>query len=541
MTIKQNHNFKEIILKKQSFIKGSVILIASALISKAIGALFKIPLTNILGGVGMSSFSCAYGLFLPVYAVTANGLTSAVAKLTAESCAEKNYKNIKKIRNISLLIFSAIGIIGTAAIALLAKPFSEKAAACPDGWLSVLVISPAVLFGCITAVYRGSCEGMSNMYPTAISQVIEAIVKFVAGLGLSFFVLNNPEKVMPYLPENTDIVTAAAAAAVLGISLSTLAGTLFMYIFSVDFDKYKNNKSPETSKTIFKKIFKIFIPVALGAAVTNLTSIIDLTTIIRCLDKAVKTSPEYFAENFPYIETVSISEFFYGSFSGLAITIFNLVPSVTNMFGKGILPALSESFTIKDKASVKLLSQNVIKATAFIAVPSGLGIFALSRPILEFLFPDRTGECTVSAPSLAILGIAVIFLALSIPMFSCFQAAGKADIPVKLMLVGVAVKLMGNLCLIPIPQINVSGAALSTLLCYAVIFVLCVIFYIRTSKVKLGIIKLLAPIFLSGAMCAAAAWLTYSNLNLDNKILLPISVAVGGVVYMIASYLTKKK
>ena len=71
-------------MKKQSFLKGSVILIASAIIAKAIGALFKIPLTNMLGGVGMSYFSCAYGLFLPVYALTATGLTTAVAKLTAE-------------------------------------------------------------------------------------------------------------------------------------------------------------------------------------------------------------------------------------------------------------------------------------------------------------------------------------------------------------------------------------------------------------------------------------------------------------------------
>ena len=72
-------------MKNQSFLKGSVILIASAVIAKAIGALFKIPLTNMLGGVGMSYFSCAYGLFLPVYAVTATGLTTAVAKLTAEN------------------------------------------------------------------------------------------------------------------------------------------------------------------------------------------------------------------------------------------------------------------------------------------------------------------------------------------------------------------------------------------------------------------------------------------------------------------------
>ena len=101
--------------------KGSIILIASALISKTIGALFKIPLTNMLGGIGMSSFSCAYGLFLPVYSITVNGLTTAVAKLVAENNATDNYKNIKKIRNISLVVFSAIGFIGMLAVLFFSK------------------------------------------------------------------------------------------------------------------------------------------------------------------------------------------------------------------------------------------------------------------------------------------------------------------------------------------------------------------------------------------------------------------------------------
>jgi len=524
-------------LKKQSFIKGSVILIASALISKVIGALFKIPLTNMLGGIGMSCFGCAYGLFLPVYAITANGLTTAVAKLTAESCAVGNYRNVRKIRNISLAIFSAAGLAGAVIIALLAFPFSRNVAACPDAWLSVLVISPSVLLGCITAVYRGCCEGMSNMYPTAISQIIESVVRFIAGIGLCSYVLANPQKVLPYLPLGTDITAAASAAAILGISLSTLAGTLVMYIWNGDFEKCEAHCRPEPTKVISGKIFRIFIPVALGATVTNLTSVIDLTTIIRSLDKAVTAAPEYFRSEFPVCVTEDISEFFYGSFTGLAITVFNLIPSVTNMFGKGILPSLSESFTINDESSIKRLTENVIKATAFIAVPSGLGIFVLAAPILGFLFPERTAECAVSAPSLSILGIAVIFLSLSVPLFSCFQAAGRADIPVKLMLAGVIIKLLGNLILIPVPPINISGAAISTLLCYLAIFILCTIVYPKISGVKINFFKALVPSLFSGVMCAATAWLVYDNIPLDNKLSLPIAVLSGGMIYLLFSYL----
>lgn len=524
-------------MKKQSFIKGSVILIASAVIAKAIGAIFKIPMTNMLGGTGMSCFSCAYGLFLPVYAVTANGLTTAVAKLTAENAAFGNYNNIKKIHRTALLIFSIAGFIGSILIAVLAVPFSEKGAACPEAWLSVLMISPSVLFGCITAVYRGCCEGMSNMYPTAVSQVIESLVRLAAGLGLCAYVLNNPQKVLCFLPQGTSIISAASAAAVLGISLSTIAGTVFMYIRGIDCEKYSSHGKTDSGRRIAKNIFKIFIPVAIGSAVTNLTSIIDLSTIIRCLDKSLQNAPEYFRNNFPLDNIENISEFIYGSFTGLAITIFNLIPSLTNMFGKGILPCLSESCAKKDKKSIKRLSENVIKATAFIAVPAGLGICVLSKPILTFLFPNRTAECAVSSQSLAILGIAVIFLSLSFPLFSCFQAAGKADAPVKLMLAGVGVKLAGNLILIPIPQINVSGAALSTLFCYLVIFILSLIFYPKAAGVRISLKCLVSPV-ISGILCAAAAWCVYPHIPFNNMLSLPVAIAAGGIVYLIASYLT---
>lgn len=524
-------------MKKQSFIKGSIILIASAVIAKAIGAIFKIPVTNMLGGTGMSYFSCAYGLFLPIYAVTANGLTTAVAKLTAENSAFGNYNNIKKIHKTALIIFSIAGIIGSIAIAVFAVPFSEKTAGCPDAWLSVMMIAPSVLFGCITAVYRGCCEGMSNMYPTAISQIIESLVRLAAGLGLCAYVLNNPQKVLCFLPEGTSIISAASAAAILGISLSTLAGTLFMYILGTGAEKHSSFGKTDSSKKIIKNIFKIFVPVAIGSAITNLTSVIDLTTIIKCLNKAIAASPEYFKSNFPLDNIDNISEFIYGSFSGLAITIFNLIPSITNMFGKGILPSLSESNAQKDKKSIKRLSENVINATAFIAVPAGLGICVLSKPILEFLFPERIAECAVSSQSLSILGIAVIFLSMTFPLFSCFQAVGKVNAPVKLMLAGVLAKLIGNLVLIPIPQINISGAAISTLLCYLVIFILALIFYPKASGVTINLKCLISPIF-SGMLCAAAAWCVYTNIPLDNMLALPVSIAAGGTVYLIASYLT---
>lgn len=533
-------------MKKQSFLKASIILIASAVIAKAVGAVFKIPLTNMLGGVGMSYFSCAYGLFLPVYALTATGLTTAVAKLTAENCVFENYKNARKLQKISLIIFSLAGFLGTVAVILLAKPFCNNIASCPKAVTAVVLIAPSVFFGCITAVYRGCWEGMRNMYPTAVSQIIEAVIKLLSGLFLCNFVLENPERVLSFFPEGTEITAVAAAAAVLGISISTFAGCLFMFILGTGIEKDSATSlkgCEESTRSLIKKLMKIVIPVALGSLVTNLTSLVDLSTIIRCLDKAIEKNPDYFFSHYNLngLTTTDLSEFIYGSFSGLAITIFNLVPSVTNMFGKGILPSIAESWAKNDKSSLENLSENVLKATAFIAIPSGIGITFLSEPILCFLFPQRLSECSVAAESLAFLGIAVIFLSLSFPMFSCLQAIGRADIPLKLMALGVLIKLSGNLILIPAAKINVSGAAISTFLCYTVIFILSFIIYTKTANIKIKIIRLLLPYLFSGIFCGLTANTVYSFLPFGNTLSLPVSICCGGIIYLIiTSYIDGK-
>ena len=120
----------------------------------------------------------------------------------------------------------------------------------------------------------------------------------------------------------------------------------------------------------------------------------------------------------------------------MSVTVFNLVPSVTNMFGKGVFPSITEAWTSKDTEMVKKHSEDVIKVTSFLAVPSGIGISALSERILKLLYPERISEIQLASDSLAVLGIGVIMLAVSYPVFSMLQATGRADIPVKIMLAG---------------------------------------------------------------------------------------------------------
>ncbi|MEG0614401.1 MAG: polysaccharide biosynthesis protein [Oscillospiraceae bacterium] len=543
-------------MKKQGFIYGSIILVASVILTKIIGAFFKIPLANMLGGSGMGYFSCAYGLFLPIYAISVTGLPTAVAKLTAENAVFGRFANVRKIKRISLAMFAIMGLLASILVLILALPFSTFVAQNPLAFPAVMAIAPSILFGCIMSVYRGYYEGLRNMFPTALSQVAEAVVKLLAGILLCYFTLKfaetNPDDFLHFAEKISGkaggtidglVLPFAAAAAILGVTLSSFAGMIFLVlrhkffgdgITSSDIAK---DKVTDTGKSIVQALIRIVIPVAVGSLVTNLTSLIDLGTIVRSLNfSGAELSKIYNEVNIPPNE---LSNFIFGSFTGLAVTVFNLVPSFTNMFGKGILPSLTAAWSVHNTARIKKSVEAVIFVTGLIAIPCGIGISVLSKEILTFLYSSRQDEILVSYQSLAVLGIAVILLSLTIPIFSMLQAIGRADLPVKIMLLGVAIKLLGNIFLISIPEINVVGAAISTLVCYLFICIISINILCKLTKVHLNIGNIILKPIYAGIMCGATALLVYNLCEnfFGNTVSLVVSVAISGGIYLIFLYL----
>ena len=393
------------------------------------------------------------------------------------------------------------------------------------------------------------------MYPTAVSQVIEAAVKLLSGLALCYAVLNAPrsffvsaealiKRILPFgaiqaASADELVMPLAAAAAVLGVTISSAAGLLYMVLRNA-FVREEKLRSAPTLPTA-RELAMIMLPVALGSLITTLTSLIDLTTIISCLKRAVEAKPQFFSSMLGGISPEAMPNFIFGCFSGLAVTVFNLIPSFTNMFGKGAVPFVAEGFAKRDKTLIEQAVMRVFFTAGFIAVPAGLGISALAPQILTLLFPSRQLEAFTAAPSLRLLGFGVVFLSVSSVLFAVLQAAGKGDVPVKIMAVGVGVKLILNLALIPIPEVNAAGAALSTDICYLLIMLLSVKAVSGLSGIPLGrFFSLLAKLFFCGILCALAAVLSQDLLqNLwETPLTLFISVPIGAIFYIISTHLT---
>ena len=492
---------------QSAFLRGSLLLTVSALTAKICGALFKIPLTALLGGTGMGYFSTAYGLFLPLYAVLVTGLSTAVAKPVAACIGRGDHAGALAIRRTARLLFLTTGLIGTAGAFAFAKSFTRLSAGSDAPYPAVLAIAPAVLLCSLAAVERGYWEGLCRMAPTAVSQAVEALARLLCGLFLCKRFLDAP----PAFLAGCSREAAGACGAVLGVTLSALAGWLCVMLYSLSEQRPSITEKPPT-RELLRELLVILIPASLGALVTNLTTLIDLVTVMRMLQGGDPA-------------------FLYGSFMGMAVTVFGLVPSLTNMLAKGVLPCTAQAWARSDRRAAADYARQVLTLTGLAAIPAGCGIFVLAKPSLEFLFAGRDAEIAAASPSLQALAPGMTALCLAFPVFSLLQAVGRADLPVKLMLPGLCVKLGLNLLLVP--RLGIAGAGAATSLCYLAIVIPALIALRSILGEPLHLAKPLLSQSFAGILCAAAAWSVYGRMGLfPQRIAFLCAVGAAGIVYI---------
>ncbi len=518
-------------MKKQSFLTGSLLLTGSALLAKLFGAAFKIPLTALLGGTGMGYFSCAYGLFLPLYAVLVTGLSTAVARPVADFAGRGNMASARRVLTTARRLAWGMGLTGMLAASFLAAPFLRLTSGSMQAFPAVIAIAPSVLLCCLTAVERGYYEGLCSMTPTAVSQALEAFTKLVCGLVFCrMFMVSPPAWLLPFGTEG-----AGACGAVLGVMLSTLAGYLCLLLCRRAPVTGTNEPIP-SSRHILRMLLSVLIPAALGALVTNLTSLIDLMTMLRQFSALLSEDADAFYQGAALdsrIPREDAAAFVYGSFMGLSVTVFNLVPSLTNMLAKGVLPCTAQAWSIGDRKAAAGYARQVLLLTGLAAIPAGCGLLVLAEGVLRFLYAGQEAEIMAATAGLQWLMPGLVFLCMTFPVFSLLQAMGRADLPVKVMLPGLLVKLIGNLLLIPV--MYTAGAALATSLCYGVILMLSLVCLRKVSGEVLHIGKPVAVMTWGGILCAAAAWCGYDRATafLPQRAALLLAVLVGALVYLI--------
>ncbi len=552
----------------QTLLNGALVLTIASLVVKVIGVVYKIPLSNMIGTVGRGYFDSAYSLYIPVYTVSMAGLPVAISNMVSKAMAMGRYRDVKIIHKVAKRLFFMVGIIGTLAMLILSYPYAlsvKNMAVLP----AVFVVTPSIFFCCVMSSYRGYYNGLSNMFPTAISEVLEAAGKLIFGLvcakgvisygysrfeqGLTVFgktVTNQNEALSAIYPY-------AAAGAAAGVTLGTIIGVIYLMIRHrlrgdrITKAELVSAPKPEKSGVVAKRMLKFAIPVAVSSLVFSITNLIDSITIQNRLEYMILNNVDYIRSLYPVelagILDGDIKNFLFGAYS-LSVDFRNLIPSLTMSLGISAIPTLSAAWAVRDKRKVKTSIESVMRVTMLIAMPCGIGMGVLAQPILAVFYGngDAASGISIAAPVLTAFGFTISLIALSQPMTNMLQALDKTKVPLISLSAGAAVKLISNMIFVSIPRFNVYGAIVGTVMCYAVIVAINFVALIKTARVKVNVLSVfLKPIF-SAILCGVAAYTSYGICNrfipefsIKNLFCLAISIGFGGVVYVIAILLTQ--
>lgn len=546
--------------KHQSFLQGALILTASMAIVKIIGAIFKIPLFGILGAEGYGYFTSAYDLYNPLFTIATAGFPIAIAKMVSENIARKRFRDVRQIHKVSIPIFTILGTLGF--LLMFGGTFIyANVINAPDVKYATLTLAPTIFFACLMSIYRGYYEGLRNMTPTAISEIIEAICKLTLGLiasttilsmGLSEF--NSFGTVFGKVYENealarSAILPFAAAGAILGITVGSCIGFIYLLIRfkrlgdGITQEELLTSPRPKSPKATVKTLISIAIPIAIGALVMNIASLVDATLIQRRLFDIMKTNPQMLLNEYPNLITNEaiangkVHTMLYGCY-GSAATLMMLIPAVTQTFGISALPNVTTAWTEGVHKKIKESIESVMRITMLVTIPAGLGLAVMAKPIMQLLYlkGNNQGEVDVAASVLVILGIAAIFTSTSTPLCSMLQAVGRVDLPVKLLSIGVIIKIILNYTLVGVPEINIQGAGVGTLICY--IFITTAAFYLLCKEAHIvpNMISIFVKPLLASICCAVSAIGSYSIIEnlLPQKISTIAALVVAVVIYLFA-------
>ncbi len=500
--------------KKQNFLQGTALLAMATAIVKIIGALYKIPLNAIIGEQGFGYFNTAYEIYNVLLMISTAGLPVAMSRMISQASSLKHYNQVRRIYNTARGIFLGLGITGTLLMTLFCRQLAEFQNQ-PDAWAAIGCLGPCVLLICIMSTYRGFFQGQSNMLPTSISQVLEAVVKLIVGMVAALVLL-----------KATGSVALAAGGAILGVTASCLVSSVYLFgCFRKSYGLLPETvEEPRSFSDTAKGLLIIAIPITLGSAGLQLLTMLE-TKI-------------YMGRLLALGYSQAAADTMRGIY-GMTQTIFNMPCSFITPITISIIPAITAQLTLCKDAEAREIEESAIRITGLISMPCAFGLGLLAEPVTALL-GGYTGDNLILATRLMmVLGFSIMFNAVVLVTTALMQAHGHAGRPVVNMLIGGLLKLAAVFILTGNRNIGILGTPIGTLLCYLAICVLNIFSIHSLLKNPPAIAKNLIRPFLAACVMGIfvmGAFLGLKTLGISSRLILcGAPIAVGVAAYALAS------
>ncbi len=490
-------------MKKQSLVKGSLILASAGIISKLLGFFFRWPLIMLIGDEGIAYYQLVYPLYM-FFAAMAAGVPIAVSKIISEKNAIGDIRGSFEVVKESAYMMAMLGI-GTSLILLcLGKPIINFLKWDMKSYYALIGISFAPMMVSFMTIFRGFFQGLQNMTPSGISQIFEQIGRVVIGVGLAVVLL----------PKGIEVSAGGAAFGAAGGAFIALIYLLAKYI---KVKKAYGVKKIKTNTDVLTQILKVAIPISIGATVGTVMSLIDSILVPQQLLKS----------------QVANSVALYGQLTGKAAVLINLPLTLSVAICTSLIPIIAEMYMLKRKKEMEDKINIALKLSTVIAFPCTLGLYFLAEPIMKLVFFQRYEGIEI----LKYLALSIPFIIITQTTTAILQATNYYYRPVVNLMAGCIVKVILTWILVPIPKINIYGAVIASISAYLVVAILNTISLKKKINIKIDLdSSFIRPLCASITMIIGVLISYNFMITKTNTISISclFSVFMGIIIYIIA-------
>lgn len=430
-------------MENRSIVRNSIILASAGIMVKFLGFLFKVPLTRMIGAEGFGLYSYPYLIYTALLALSTIGIPVVISKLIAEKVALHRYREANRIFKLTLILMTFVGLMSSLVLYFLSDYLAghiwPRDALIP---LKGLLLAP--LFVSILSVFRGYFQGMQMMFAYSLSQIIEALGRFVIGLYLANLLLGRG-------------IEYAAAGGTFGATAGSILACIFLLFYyfykrkeiSAYKDEFMADEHKESTRSILAHLLKPLIPVSIAALAVTIMPLIDSLLVKNSLFAAGILEKE--------------STMLFGSL-GAATTLINFPLTISYAVSITIIPTISNASARGKKDSRTHIISDALKITFYLMIPAAVGLFILSDQVMHTIFPDIENALWI----LRFSSLTLVLISVNQIVVATLQGLGLFMKPVKNIFIGAFIKIIVSYSLMRIPEINILGAIIGTFIGYSV-------------------------------------------------------------------------
>ena len=430
-------------MSRQSFITGALILLVASFINRIIGFAYQMIIVRLIKPEGIGLFNMVFPIYVLVLVLATMGIPLAISKLVAEEVARHNIRGANRIFKISLTFLIILSVFFTVLLVLAAPLLMKYVFPNPKVYYIFLCLIPGIIVVAICSAFRGYFQGLQQMTPTAVTQIIEQMVRVASGLTIAYFLL----------PRGVEY---AAIGASLGVVIGEFVGCLTMiYLYLVNRKKLPMGKvtPQEPLPQTCRKIFGLGIPVTMTRFTSTFLMSVEAVLIPLRLQESGMTMTE------------ATSTF--GLLVGVADALFFTPTMITAALATALIPAISDALALHNHQLVLSRIAKALRITICTGLPCAVAFMLLPNEMCGVLFGYPK-----AGPILAALAVGGPFLYFQQTTTGILQGMGEAVRPFKNLVIASVFKILGLYYLTVIPGLGITGAVIALVSCYIMMAVL---------------------------------------------------------------------